>query len=37
MATDKLKEGIEGFSKALDDLEVLLEKRVAEIRQPVTA
>jgi transaldolase len=37
MATDKLKEGIEGFSKALDELELLLEKRVAEIRQPVNA
>ena len=31
MATDKLKEGIEGFSKALEDLEVLLTKRLAEI------
>jgi transaldolase len=31
MAHDKLKEGIEGFSKALEDLEKLLAKRVAEI------
>jgi transaldolase len=31
MAHDKLKEGIEGFSKALEDLEKLLEKRLAEI------
>jgi len=31
MATDKLKEGIEGFSKALEDLEVLLAKRLSEI------
>jgi len=31
MATDKLKEGIEGFSKALENLEALLAKRLAEI------
>ena len=31
MAHDKLKEGIEGFSKALENLEQLLAKRVAEI------
>lgn len=31
MATDKLKEGIEGFSKALEDLEQLLAKRLTEI------
>jgi transaldolase len=31
MATDKLKEGIEGFSKALEDLEKLLEKRLSEL------
>src|SRR5271167_2730752 len=31
MAHDKLKEGIEGFSKALEDLEVLLAKRLAEL------
>jgi len=37
MAHDKLKEGIEGFSKALEDLEVLLAKRLAEISQPVSA
>ena len=32
MAHDKLKEGIEGFSKALEDLEQLLAKRVSEIK-----
>src|SRR5271168_460440 len=37
MAHDKLKEGIEGFSKALEDLEVLLAKRLAELSQPVNA
>ena len=37
MANDKLKEGIEGFSKALEDLEKSLEKRLAEISQPVSA
>jgi transaldolase len=31
MAHDKLKEGIEGFSKALEELEVLLAKRLKEI------
>jgi transaldolase len=31
MAHDKLKEGIEGFSEALENLEQLLEKRLAEI------
>jgi transaldolase len=31
MAHDKLKEGIEGFSKALEELEKLLAKRVAEL------
>ncbi len=31
MAHDKLKEGIEGFSKALEELETLLEKRVKEL------
>ena len=31
MAHDKLKEGIEGFSKALEDLEILLVKRLTEI------
>jgi transaldolase len=39
MASDKLKEGIEGFSKALEDLEKLLAKRLSEIseKQPVGA
>ena len=38
MAHDKLKEGIEGFSKALEDLEALLAKRVAELKaEPVSA
>ncbi len=31
MAHDKLKEGIEGFSKALEDLEQMLAKRIAEV------
>ena len=37
MASDKLKEGIEGFSKALEDLEKLLAKRVAELPKPEPA
>jgi len=37
MATDKLKEGIEGFSKAIEDLEVVLEKRLSEISEPAAA
>ena len=37
MAHDKLKEGIEGFSKALEDLEKLLAKRLSEISQPANA
>ncbi len=37
MATDKLKEGIEGFSKAIVDLEVMMEKRLSEISEPATA
>jgi transaldolase len=37
MAHDKLKEGIENFSKALEDLEQLLAKRVAELKEPVGA
>ena len=37
MAHDKLKEGIEGFSKALEDLEKLLTKRVAELDKPEPA
>ncbi len=35
MAHDKLKEGIEGFSKALEELETLLEKRLKEVAEPV--
>ena len=31
MASDKLKEGIDGFSKALEDLEKMLAKRVSEL------
>ncbi len=31
MAHDKLKEGIEGFSKALEDLEQMLAKRLSEL------
>ncbi len=31
MASDKLKEGIEGFAKALEELEKLLEKRLSEL------
>ncbi len=38
MAHDKLKEGIEGFSKALEELEELLAKRVAELdKEPAHA
>ncbi len=37
MAHDKLKEGIEGFSKALEDLEKELAKRLAEISVPAAA
>jgi transaldolase len=37
MAHDKLKEGIEGFSKALEGLEELLAKHVSEMKQPVNA
>jgi transaldolase len=38
MATDKLKEGIDGFSAALVKLETLLAKRLAELesRTPAT-
>jgi transaldolase len=36
MASDKLKEGIEGFSKALEDLEKLLAKRLSELPAPAT-
>ena len=37
MAHDKLKEGIEGFSEALEQLEELLAKRVAELGKPEPA
>ncbi len=37
MATDKLKEGIDGFSKAIVDLEQVLEKRLSEIAEPAGA
>ena len=37
MATDKLSEGIEGFSAALVKLETLLAKRLAEIEAHVPA
>ncbi len=40
MAHDKLKEGIEGFSKSLEELEQLLAKRLAELgasKQPELA
>jgi len=37
MATDKLKEGIEGFSAALVKLEGLLAKRLAELEQRTPA
>jgi transaldolase len=37
MATDKLKEGIDGFSKAIVDLETLLEKRLSQISEPAAA
>jgi transaldolase len=37
MATDKLKEGIEGFSAALVKLETLLAKRLAELETGKTA
>jgi transaldolase len=37
MAHDKLKEGIEGFSKSLEELEQLLAKRLSEISEPATA
>jgi len=36
MAHDKLKEGIQGFSKALEELEQLLAKRVSEISEKQT-
>ena len=37
MAHDKLTEGIEGFSKALEELEQLLEKRIKEVAEPAHA
>jgi transaldolase len=37
MANDKLKEGIEGFTKAIVDLEQLLAKRLAQISEPAGA
>jgi transaldolase len=37
MAHDKLQEGIEGFSKALEDLEKMLEKRLSDIAEPAGA
>jgi transaldolase len=37
MAHDKLKEGIEGFSKALESLEQLLAKRLSELPRPTAA
>ncbi|MGB3767240.1 MAG: transaldolase [Phormidesmis sp.] len=37
MANDKLKEGIAGFSKALEELEQLLEDRLAQMSEPVTS
>jgi transaldolase len=37
MAHDKLKEGIEGFSKALEELEQLLAKRLSELPKPTAA
>jgi transaldolase len=36
MAHDKLKEGIEGFSQALEDLEQLLARRLSEISEKQT-
>jgi transaldolase len=36
MASDKLKEGIDGFSKALEELEVFLAKRLSEISEKQT-
>ena len=36
MPHDKRKEGIEGFSKALEELEQLLAKRLSEISEKQT-
>ena len=35
MANDKLSEGVEGFSKALEELEQILEDRLAQMNKPV--
>jgi transaldolase len=37
MAHDKLKEGIEGFSKAIEELEAMMTKRLSEISEPAAA
>ncbi len=37
MANDKLDEGIAGFSKALEELEQLLEDRLAQMSKPVAS
>ncbi len=37
MASDKLSEGIEGFTKALESLEQLLASRLEELEAPVSA
>jgi transaldolase len=37
MAHDKLKEGIEGFSKAIEELETMMTKRLSEISEPAAA
>jgi transaldolase len=37
MASDKRKEGIEGFSKALENLEQMLEKRLSDMSEPAAA
>jgi transaldolase len=37
MAHDKLQEGIEGFSKSLEELEAMLAKRLSEISEPAAA
>ncbi len=37
MATDKLREGIEGFSAALEELETLLVRRLTELESRTTA
>ena len=37
MASDKLDEGIKGFSKALEDLEKLLTERLANLNEEAKA